>query len=495
MRLLIRGCRLLGSILLLLGLLLDPISAGAADAPWARIGLVIFGEELPREELRAALARDLGRTVTLLASRDDALPCVTVTWRRESSELAVTYDEPGRGTLARVIQSRATAAQTAQDATVLATSLVRNEADELLGKVSSPPEEGAPSPAKRSDEQKKVDAPMPAPSPPTVNAVERDRVAATASFFYPAATNWNHPHAATRFSLNLLYGMIGELESGVQIGTVNVIVQKQGVATGDMAGAQVGLAFNLAQGRASGFQLALLGNVARSSVEGAQLSGLANISSGPVDGFQIAPVNIAADVRGTQIGVVNVGGKVTGLMLGVVNVAAEVDGAAIGAISVTRAGGVHPVVWGGSALTAGGGFKFATDHTYSIIAAQYAVIGAAAYPANGNRQAISLPRREFVGGGFYIGGHVRLRRMFMDFDLGFSALTATEVTWMADPNGPRPYRQLLLEPRVRAIAGYSFFEHASVFAGGSLAIRAHLVNVGDDTLVSTVPELIAGAQF
>ncbi len=53
------------------------------------------------------------------------LPYVTVPWRREPSELAVTHDEPGRETLARVIPARATGTQAVEDAAVLATSLVR----------------------------------------------------------------------------------------------------------------------------------------------------------------------------------------------------------------------------------------------------------------------------------------------------------------------------------------------------------------------------------
>src|SRR6187431_179978 len=77
------------------------MSRARGEAPAGAVGLVLFGDDLPGEELRAALARDLGRAVTLLPSsapRD--IPRVTVTWRRERSELAVTYDDPARGTLA-----------------------------------------------------------------------------------------------------------------------------------------------------------------------------------------------------------------------------------------------------------------------------------------------------------------------------------------------------------------------------------------------------------
>jgi hypothetical protein len=473
----------LGVALLCWGLV---IPSARADAPSGPVGLVLFGDDLPREELRAALARDLGRAVTLLATPAEHVPCVTVTWRREQAELAVTYDEPGRGTLARVIRARPTASQTVEDATVLATSLVRNEADELLGKPAPPRTTAQPPP--------EVAFLLP-PSAKPREDVHRDYVPACASFFYPAATNWNHPYATTRFSFNALYGLIGELDNGLQLGTVNVVVGKSGVATGDMAGAEIGLGLNYVQGRASGLQLALLGNAAGMGVEGAQLSLGANVSRSRLDGFQVAPINVTGDAQGMQIGAVNVGKKVTGAMIGIVNVADEVDGIPIGIVSITRSGGVHPIVWGGSASSLGGGFKFATDYTYTIIAAQYAVVGRADYAATGGREAIHLDRREFVGGGFYLGGHVRIKPAFVDFDLGFSALSATEVTWDPNPNGPQPYHQLLLEPRIRVLGGYSFADHLSLFAGGSLAARAHLVNIGVNTLVSVVPELVAGAQF
>ena len=477
-----RSARCLGFLAAWLCLLLG-LPRAFADAVSGDIGLVFFGDDLPREELRAALARDLGRGVTLLPRSVATLPCVTVTWRRAQSELAVAFDEPGRGTVARVIQARSTPAQTIEDATVLATSLVRNEADELLGKSAPPPQHAGRA------------AVIPPPAPVKADdVVQADYVPACASLFYPAATNWNHPYATTRFSFNVIYGLIGELDNGFQLGTVNVVASSPKVATGHMAGAQIGLAVNYVQGHASGLQLALLGNAASMGVDGGQVSLGANIAGSRLDGFQVAPINVAGDVRGTQIGIVNIGGKVVGSMIGIVNVAEEVKGAPIGIVSITRSGGVHPIVWGGSASSVGGGFKFATDHLYTIIAAQYAHAGKTVHGAE-TSTPFPIPAREFVGGGFYLGGHAPIGHAYADFDIGFSGLTATEITLAEDPPGLRPYRQLLLEPRVRVLGGYSFADHLSAFAGASFAVRARLVNAGDDTIVSTVPELIAGAQF
>ena len=285
------------------------------------LGLVVFGGELSSDDLRARLERELGRPVVLEQGSHGAGPFVTVTWRKERSELAVTYDEPGRGTVSRVVPARSLASENLEDAVLLSTSLVRNEADELLGKPASllerPP---PPAPA--------VDAPQPPPLVP-----------AYASFFHPLATNVEHPWATTRFGLNLLYGRAGALESGVQLGLVNAVVGKPGFASGEMSGVQLAPFFgvNYASGRAGGMQIAFFANAAGGALEGAQIALGANVASegavgaelalganvapGPVDGVQVGTVNVAGDLRGVQVGVVNVAEKVDGLLLGLVNVA------------------------------------------------------------------------------------------------------------------------------------------------------------------------------
>src|SRR5580765_7862109 len=73
-----------------------------SGAPAEALGLVVFGDPLPQEELRAGLERELGRPVVLRDPAGRAAgPFVTVTWKKERSELAVSYDEPGRGTVSR----------------------------------------------------------------------------------------------------------------------------------------------------------------------------------------------------------------------------------------------------------------------------------------------------------------------------------------------------------------------------------------------------------
>jgi hypothetical protein len=51
-----------------------------------------------------------------------------------------------------------------------------------------------------------------------------EKTFATASFFYPAATNYNKPEVETHFSFNVLYGRVGGLdglELGLLVNTVN----------------------------------------------------------------------------------------------------------------------------------------------------------------------------------------------------------------------------------------------------------------------------------
>jgi hypothetical protein len=486
---LLRSLRWIGTFVLLVMLQ----SVARADPPGASLGLVVFGDELPREQLRSALQRELGRDVTLLVDRPStSLPYVTVTWRRERSELAVTYDEPGRGTLVRVIAARATGSEAVEDATVLATSLVRNEADELL---PTP----APRPRVETPTAMETSAPSPPPVTPTKPAeglLQRDDVLACASLFFPAATNWNHPHATTRFSLNLIYGLVGALDNGVQLGTVNVIVGKAGVASGDMSGVQLGGLANYASGHANGLQFAVATNGARRGLEGGQLSLGANISGDRVDGFQVGSLNVAGDLLGMQLGLVNVSKKMTGLTVGLINVADEATGIPIGVVSVTRSGGVHPLVWGSSASSASGGVKFAADHTYTIAAAQYTFVGPIASQTSlPQSEPIHFAGRGYVGAAFYLGGHVPVQRAFIDFDGGFSALAATEAVWVPGPYGLERYWQVLLEPRVRGMGGYSFARHLSLFAGASLAVRLHYLGRWVEEAVSTVPEVFAGAQF
>lgn len=480
-------------------LLLSGSRAFAQPAEPPPVRLVVFGD-LPREQLRERLARELGRPVELAAARtNDAVPQITVTWRRD--ELAVAYDEPGRGTVSRVVPGRPTAEATVEDAVLLSASLVKNEADELLGQKAP---ELTPLPPAAPPETTEKPEPKPAPARPA-----EDYVPAYVSLFHPASSLAKTPYARTHFGLNLLYGRAGELDNGLQLGLVNVITGGDGKASGRMSGVQLAPLFglNYASGAADGLQLAHLANasggltgtqiamganVSAGKTDGAQIAMGANVSTHDLRGGQLAAVNVARDVSGVQLGFLNVAKKVEGVTLGLVNVADDVDGVPIGLISVTKSGGVHPVLWSSTSAYANAGLKFATRYTYTMVAGHWIHEGARSYDGEGG--PLTLEGRDFVGGGFFLGGHVPLDRAFVDFDLSASPHIATRKTARSD-NPQVRYNEVLVDARARAMGGVTILPHLSLFVGVGAVLRVRIVDDGADGLYRVMPELFGGVQF
>lgn len=352
------------------------------------------------------------------------------------------------------------------------------------------------------------------PGRPTADAPHKNAVLAYASLIHPVATNFDAPYVSTRFGLDLIYGRAGELDGGLQVGTVNLVIGKPGVATGAMSGVQLAPFFgvNYASGHAGGLQIAFLGNgagdgveggqvslganVAAGDVDGAQLSWVANVATGKLRGLQFGGVNVAGDVAGAQVGFVNVAKKFDGLAIGLVNIADDIDGVPIGLLSVTKSGGVHPVVWSSTSTYANIGLKFATKHTYTMLAGHYTNVGGAYYAADGGRRELQLEARDFFGGGFFIGGHVPIDNAFIDFDIGLSGLGATTTSPRVTADGlTRRSRDILVDPRVRILAGFALAKHASLFGGAGLVARTRLVNDAEDAIIRFHPELIGGIQF
>jgi len=357
-----------------------------------------------------------------------------------------------------------------------------------------------------------VDEPPPAPDTPDPD--EGGFVPAYASLAHPLATNHERPFARTRLGLDLLYGRAGALDGGLQLGVVNLVVGKEGVASGDMSGLQLSpIGFDYASGHASGMQIGLVGNAVGRGLEGAQITLGSNVAVGAVSGaqlafgvnvateamrgLQVAGINVAGDVKGMQLGLINVAGKVDGATIGVINVADDVDGVPLGLVSVTRSGGVHPTFWGSSATVGNVGVRFATRHTYTMVAAHYAnVSGGAVTPSNGGRARL-LDDRGFVGGGFFLGGHVPIDQAFVDFDLGVSLLGAPESSERARDDGSLRSRHhdILVDPRLRVMGGYAFAPHVSLYAGVGLLVRTRIVEGGEAAVIQPMPELFAGLQL
>ena len=406
------------------------LATTVVHADGGALHLTVRGD-VSAEAVRDALAQDAGRPVVLDegAAADDR---VTITLGA-TGELAVTFASP-HGALTRVVAAPGTPERVVSDASLLAASLA-------IGVDLAPPAPAPPPPAPPPPPP-----PPPPPAPPPTIVPDRPRgftLPASASFFYPLAANFGQPGARTYFDLDVLYGRYGEVD-GAQIGVASVVAPDGG-ASGAMRGLQIGGLFASAE-----------------HVEGLQIGGVATHAGGDVDGVQIGLVNVA-------------GGKVHGAQIGLINVAEDVD-VPIGLVSVTKSGGVHAVTWASSTTYGNLGVKFATRHTYTMLSAS------ASYAYD----------RDVYGGGFTIGGHAPLSRLFyLDFDAGLSALAAPRPTSFAG----RSYNELLFYPKVRAIAGLRLDPHFALFAGVGLAAEARIYDAGQDLAVSLMPDFFAGVEL
>jgi hypothetical protein len=446
----------------------------------APLALVVNADspELDFERLSPALAAAVGVRVVPEGSEGAAASrgTVTVTWRPSRKELAVTYQDRRRGTMSRIVPAPIELDAAVAEAAALAANLVGNEADELLG-------------------AELVTPPPPAPQPAPVNVVAASVAApvgfapVVASAFYPLATNHALPDIRTRLSLNLLYGRVGQLDGAqLGLGANSVDGPVSGVqlafgfnlADGPVGGAQAALGMNYAAGPVSGFQAAALFNRSGGG-RGLQFALGANSTGGTFSGLQAAAVNVAGDVRGVQVGLVNVAHNVRGVQLGLINYADDVEGIPIGLVSVTRSGGVHPVVWSGSESLAAIGLKLSTRYTYTLVS------GAVRREDDQN----------LFGPGLAFGVRIPFLPGYFESDLGASFLVGGRVCCVDAKVG---LSDDVLLPRWRSLVGFQAHHRFSVFAGGALTAVTRFYQPRPDgsTADATVdlrPELFAGVQL
>ncbi len=372
--------------------------------------------------------------------------------------LSVRYEHPGRKPLQRVIPVPSSGEAALRTIAWLAGNLVRDQAWDLL----PAPEAAAP-----------VATPLPPPPPaaapaplepagavPSVIVQARPAAAdprgetpATISLFFPIASNESQPAVRTHLSANVIYGRIGTLDGGLQLGTANQV-------TGDLRGLQLGALFNWVGG----------------DVQGAQLAPV-NSTRGQVEGTQLGLVNRAGDVRGAQIGLVNVGHNVHGLQLGLVNVSDDVDGIPIGLINVSRTGGVHPVVWTSGTTQLAVGLKFSTRQVYTLFSA-------ATQPSNGSR---------VYGPGLAVGYRVPIWRVALETDVGGTYLFGGPLAGVSRMDGLKDDMALV---SWRVLAGIQAFRHLTAFGGVALTTRFRFYQVsGQDLSYELGPDLFAGVQL
>ncbi|HVV49482.1 MAG TPA: caspase family protein, partial [Polyangia bacterium] len=135
------------------------------------------------------------------------------------------------------------------------------------------------------------------------------------------------------------------------------------VVDGDFHGWQTAAGVNATTGRFSGLQSAAGLNVADDG-SGLQLSGGANVAR-TFRGAQIGVVNVAGRGDGFRLGVVNVARETRGFQLGVVNVAARDDGESFALLNLVG-NGIHDLaVFGTDALLSNVGLKLGGRHLFT----------------------------------------------------------------------------------------------------------------------------------
>jgi hypothetical protein len=439
--------------------------------------------DVSAEALRDAIAAELGVEVALQGSEHAAAAAshVTVTFRADTRELAVSVTSARSGTVTRVVEAPPAASEVVTTAALLVGNLARDQ-------VTAPP---LPAPAPST-----VAPPEPQRQPATFGYLPRPvekapRRIGNASFFYPVATNMDQPELRTYLSFNAIYGRVGEVD-GLELGVFNRVSDRlAGIELGllgnwvggAVSAIQAGAAFNSA-GSLEGVQLSMGVNHVRDATTGAQLAMVANVDSGALDGFQIAPFNRAADVRGAQLGLINVAAKVRGLQMGLVNIADDVDGVPLGLVSVTRSGGVHPMLWGSSASHGNVAVKFATRYTYTFLS--FAV-----HRKDDHTQ---------LGPGLGLGFSVPVvdKRLYFEPDLSAQHLFGDTECCEKKFFGAKERRRDQSQFKVRAALRAQVAKHLSFFAGGGAvgSLRYPLDAESDtDYRFGTYLEAFGGVQL
>jgi len=276
-------------------------------------------ETVDAAALAEALASDLGVRVELVRPDAegearvivDVTPEGTVVLRVRRDGLPPTERETEPGPDRR---------QTTVTISLLASNLVRDESEEVLGLLEPPPEppivvvspeDAPPPPAQPEAEPPATEAPPP-PPPPEPPPVEEE------------------PFPFMPFAVDFV-PFVGFSSAGPQRRVLSLGVV--GALSGSVDGFSGSSVLDLTLRDVRGAQLAGVLSVAR-RVNGVQGSGVVSIAHGGLRGVQMGTLNIASSTRGAQLGIVDIGGDVGGVQAGVLTVAGPVRGAQLGVLNV-----------------------------------------------------------------------------------------------------------------------------------------------------------------
>jgi hypothetical protein len=420
-----------------------PASAHAEEPAARSTALVIHSApwDLDPEDVREAIAREIGSAVTLEGEATSRRPALVL--RSEPNRrVTLTYQgEDGRRT-GRTIDLPNDPDRAAETIALLAANLVRDEAAELaaaLGKrPAPPPAEPAPPPEAAARPPAEPAAVKPGPVKPVSSAKPdpaKHAPAAPGGGNYPCWRPGLEPvlggadvlpflgtstitgtNVVRSYSANLFAGYTGGL-TGVELsvgGNIEhtfmcgaQISNLANIVTGPVRGVQVtgvvnvgtsvlgaqAAAVNIAMGRLHGVQIGgvdvagpLLGmqfggvNIAAGSAVGAQV-GLLNVV-GDFTGVQVSTVNIArGDTTGVQFGGVNVStGRVRGAQIGFINYA-DRSSFSFGLINIIPNGRLHLDVWGQESGLVMAGLEHGSDYFHNIYGVGARLIGDRVRPA------------------------------------------------------------------------------------------------------------------
>jgi hypothetical protein len=442
--------------------------ASAATESALTVDIDVGSSGLDAEQLRAAIARELGVGVRLSGRDESSALRVRLGDGRRAT---VRFQPAGSPALERTVELPADAEPAYETVALLAGNLARNEASELLEqlrrKAPSQPEP-APGGAPTSEEPKPppaATAPKPKPTPvkptKTPNAErapprKRDEpqlksAPVNLSVFHPLALYRDSHQRRVWLELGLFNSQVGAVDGvGLTLGYLRLRHELQGaifslflnrvdgrtlgaqfsvggnLSGGELRGADVAVGFNDRAGNVKGAQLAVGYNHAP-AIEGAQLavgySGSDRLEGAQMgfvnwtdrgEGLQGGLVNVSGELSGVQLGLLNVGTHVRGTQIGLVNVADEVDGVSVGIVNVVGNARARVVGWVDSSAYGNVGIKYQHKYLFTLISGGYRL----------NR--LTEPDGKLLEPGFAFGGHFDLGSAFAELDVQYAFRQAND---------------------------------------------------------------------
>ncbi|XXF78398.1 caspase family protein [Myxococcaceae bacterium GXIMD 01537] len=247
-------------------------------------------------------------------------------------------------------------------------------------------------------------------------------------------------------------------------------------ARGGLHGMQGAMLVNWAGGASEGLQAALGVNAAGNDFLGLQVAMGVNHTRGHVlgmqgalglnranslTGLQVGLLNVGGDVTGAQLGLINVARTVTGLQLGLINASDEVDGLPLGLLTFEKKGQLHLETWASDIQLANLAVKFGGKYIYTTLMAG---IG-----PDDRLQRFTL--------GLALGGHIPIgERFWLDMDGGIHTVHSVR----------DPFVRANLLTQGRLMLGFQVTPRFAVFAGPTYNVFFNLTGM-DKRPLTTLP--------